>query len=125
MSVRAWIKLGGLGTAGLIVAAVLAVLALQLVSQPVGLSSEPVTAGDRLVPRASGTGATEATPQTSVTETSGGSRSGGAHSTAGTRSKKDDDARARAAEPDESSAREDATGDEGHDEHGGEEGHDD
>ncbi|MBI4896821.1 MAG: hypothetical protein HY827_00450 [Actinobacteria bacterium] len=58
MNARAWIKLGGLGAAGLVFAAVLAALALQLVSQPIGLSSEPVTAGDRLVPRTARSGAT-------------------------------------------------------------------
>lgn len=42
------LKIAALGAAGLIFAAVLAALSLKLVSQPVGLYSEPVTAGDRL-----------------------------------------------------------------------------
>lgn len=35
---------------GLVVAALLAGLSLRLVNQPVGITSEPITAGDRLAP---------------------------------------------------------------------------
>jgi hypothetical protein len=41
-----------MGVLGLCVAAGLGYLSLQLVSQPVGLSSEPLTAGNSLVPAA-------------------------------------------------------------------------
>lgn len=59
-----WAKVGGLGALGLVAAAVLAALSLQLVSQPVGLSSEPLTAGDRLAPAASAKTDTGTTPAT-------------------------------------------------------------
>ena len=42
-----------MGALGLCVAAMLGYLSLQLVSQPVGLSSEPLTAGNVLAPTAS------------------------------------------------------------------------
>lgn len=130
MNARAWIKLGGLGAAGLIVAAVLAALALRLVSQPIGLSSEPVTAGDRLVPRDSRAGASEATSATSASGDSRGSRRAGARPTTRTRPKQDDESGANPVEPGDTPAREslpreDASGEEEHDDHGGEEDHDD
>lgn len=64
---RGWAKIGGLGALGLVAAAVLAALSLQLVSQPVGLSSEPLTAGNRLAPAEhakTDAGATRAAAQT-------------------------------------------------------------
>ncbi len=105
MNARAWIKLGGLGATGLVIAAVLAALALRLVSQPIGLSSEPVTAGDRLVPRDSRTGTSGTS---SATATAGAS-----------------EAVANPPERGDTPSREEDAGDEGHDDHGGEEDHDD
>lgn len=67
---RGWAKIGVLGALGLVAAAVLAALSMQLVSQPVGLSSEPLTAGNRLAPAepaTKDTGATKATGRTHAT----------------------------------------------------------
>jgi hypothetical protein len=47
-----WTKTALMGVLGLCVAAGLGFLSLQLVTQPVGLSSEPLTAGNSLVPAA-------------------------------------------------------------------------
>lgn len=60
-----------LGLMGLVVAACLGYLALQLVSQPVGLSQVPVSAGDELVGReapgvTSGTAAPRGAPSAPV-----------------------------------------------------------
>jgi hypothetical protein len=81
---RGWVKVGALGALGLIVAAVLAALSLQLVSQPVGLSSEPLTAGNRLAPPAPSTPAKEqertsspASPATGSTTRAGASQPAG------------------------------------------------
>ncbi len=46
-------KTVALGLLGLVVAAALGYFALELVSQPVGLNSQPVTAGQDLVPQSS------------------------------------------------------------------------
>lgn len=46
-----YLKTVALGILGLVVAAALGYFALELVSQPVGLNSQPVTVGDDLVPQ--------------------------------------------------------------------------
>lgn len=74
---KRWAKIAGLGAFGLVAAAVLGALALQLVSQPVGLSSEPFTAGDILAPAEpvedgrGGTGAAAKTPEKSSSPDTG------------------------------------------------------
>lgn len=68
MNLRGWAKVGGLGALGLVVAAVLAALSLQLVSQPVGLSSEPLTAGNLLAPPALKTDAGSTSPTSKTTK---------------------------------------------------------
>lgn len=47
-----WMKTGVFAVIGLVIAALLGALAMQLVSQPVGLLSEPPSAGQRLAPAA-------------------------------------------------------------------------
>lgn len=63
-NLKGWTIAGGLGALGLVVAAVLAALSLQLVSQPVGLSQEPLTAGNQLAPPPLPTSDTGSTPET-------------------------------------------------------------
>ena len=50
--IRSWLKWSGLALLGIVVAAAVSVAAGSLSSQPIGLTSEPVSAGDQLVPRA-------------------------------------------------------------------------
>ncbi|MBK5229665.1 MAG: hypothetical protein JJE27_00685 [Thermoleophilia bacterium] len=80
-NLRGWAKVGGMGALGLVVAAVLAALSLQLVSQPVGLSSEPLTAGNQLAPPAPAKEREQTTSPTSVA--TGSTTSTGASQPAG------------------------------------------
>jgi hypothetical protein len=52
IGVRTWLKWTGLALLGICIAAAVSVAAGSLSSQPIGLTSEPVSAGDKLVPKA-------------------------------------------------------------------------